>query len=104
MIYATETPQAHLREARDIFKNMLKYSERVGRGNEQQGEREMKRGQTQTEFSMYVQAVLYFAVIHYSCRQEKLCEIFTMKSRQPSDVSVYFREGETALSHNNLSR
>lgn len=29
-------------------------------------EREMKRGQTQTEFSMYVQEILYFAVIHYS--------------------------------------
>lgn len=39
---------------RDIFKNMLKYSERVGRGNEQQGERERDEKRTNTDRILHV--------------------------------------------------
>lgn len=67
---------------RDIFKNMLKYSERVGRGNEQQGERERWKEDKHRQNSPCMYKRFYISLLSIIHRQERLCEIFTMKSRQ----------------------
>lgn len=59
--------ETHLREARETYLKKTHWNIQSEWDVETNNrEREMKRGQTQTEFSMYVQEILYFAVIHYS--------------------------------------
>lgn len=111
MIYATETPQTHLREARETFLKTCWniQNEWDVETNNREREREMKRGQTQTEFSMYVQAILYFAVIHYSGEavwnihnEEPSAGVTFQRFREGDAASLWARAAQPALSHNNL--
>ncbi len=89
MIYAASESSRNPFEGsqRDVFiKNTLKYSERVGRGNKQPGERDEKRTNTDRILHVCTRDSIFRC---HPLFMGRLCETFTMKSISRSDVSVF---------------